>query len=114
MKTFQFQWEDVAATVYLLDKGEDVPRHRHDVSHNTCVIAGSTVTRIFDIQDAPYLHSLAPGDFVFLPAGIDHEITAAEDGTIIINMIRSGALQYDPVPQERAQDGGVALHEDQP
>jgi len=78
-------WAGVTATIYWLDKGEKVTRHKHPVEHTTMVIAGKTAVDV----NGDYIDEMTVVTPVkTLPANIDHEITALEDGTIVLNMIQ--------------------------
>jgi len=106
----------VTATLYYMDLSSEVPRHQHPVEHTTQVIKGQTWVEIFDGRESAI--EMNEGDFLVLPANIDHRIRCTSDHTIILNMIESGAAQIDYVPPGRPGDfapsGVVALHEDQP
>jgi len=81
------QWADVAATVYYADKGEIVaPRHNHgDYEHTTACLAGRSLVSIFDGRPA---RIMSPADgSIALPGHIDHEVSALEDGTIVMHMM---------------------------
>lgn len=99
-------WNDTTATAYYLDQGETIARHRHDVEHTTITFSGYSKTEIYypDRIDATYM--VWGSEALTLPANIDHEITALEDGTIVINMI---AGNYAASPDAPARQGGVQL-----
>jgi quercetin dioxygenase-like cupin family protein len=80
----------VTATVYQLDKGEKIARHQHPFMHTTSVAAGRTEVEMWD-ENTPHPYLMRPGDPDFaLPANIDHEIRAMEDGTIVVNIAEGG------------------------
>lgn len=95
----------VSATCYFLDKGDKIPRHQHQVPHSTSAIAGRSAVDIFDGRPTAEMTRTTP--LLELPPYIDHEITAMEDGTIVVNMI-SG--EYSAAPDlPAALPGGVLL-----
>ena len=104
----------VDASVYYLDRGETIPRHQHRDPHTTGVIVGMAEVDVFDGRPT---FQMRPQDNCFiLPADIDHEIRALENGTIIINMGfttgRPTNVPRGPQPEPaRAPDGGLTLHE---
>src|SRR5262249_52269677 len=107
MRSQVYYWSGVTATVYYLSKGEKVSRHQHSFEHTTVPLFGASEVQIFDGRPAiPMTHE---NNNLTLPANIDHEITASEDGTIIMNMAAVSA-NGDPQPQPYAPDGGVTLH----
>jgi len=88
-------WSGVDATIYYLDKGDNIPRHRHNWEHTTCVLKGASMVYVWsddsippgNIYERPLAIVMKPGDDnKVLPANIDHEIVSIEDGTIICNM----------------------------
>ncbi len=103
MRTQQHHWGGVTATVYHMDAGEKIERHQHPVEHTTAVLAGQSKAEIFGFT-SPRIMTPADESWV-LPANIDHEITALENGTIVMNMI-VGSVSGDGVD---GKDGGVTL-----
>lgn len=91
-------------TVYRLDAGERIPRHRHAVNHSTSVLEGKTVARIFDDRPDTLMEPHSP--LLDLPAGIDHEIEAVHDGTIVVNVIKEGSGAAETIG---GMTGGVML-----
>jgi quercetin dioxygenase-like cupin family protein len=100
-------WNDTTATVYHLDKGEKIARHQHTVEHMITVIVGIASVELW--EETHRLVAMVEGNSRVLPARFDHEITAQEDGTIVLNMIagthNSAAAGYP------ADHGGVMLHD---
>jgi quercetin dioxygenase-like cupin family protein len=108
MNVRSHSWQGVTATVYHLNKGEKIPRHRHNVAHTTAVLAGRTEAEIFDRM----MTEMDPSDpGLILPEGIDHEIRALENGTIVMNMIAVTYTTVDYPDGPPAQAGGVELHD---
>ena len=99
----------VTATVYVMSKGEKIPRHQHPFPHTTSVAAGRSEVEIYDSLSTRF--TMATGGNPWeLPPNIDHEIRALVDGTVVVNMaVGSSAAIAAPGPA--AQDGGVALHD---
>src|ERR1700719_4002244 len=95
----------VTATVYVMQKGEKVPRHQHSFAHTTSVAAGRSEVGMFGHA----IFKMEIGDPAYeLPPNIDHEIRALEDGTVVVNMsVGSSAAVAAPGPT--AQAGGVTL-----
>lgn len=95
-------WAGVTATVYFLDAGESIGRHKHPISHTTQVITGAT-----NVETGQLLECMNPNSpMIELPADIDHEIIAVVNGTIVLNMIvGTYAMKVE------ATAGGVALHD---
>jgi quercetin dioxygenase-like cupin family protein len=99
----------VTATVYVMNKGEKIPRHQHSFAHTTAVAAGKSEVEIYDSLSTRF--TMETGDNPWeLPANIDHEIRALEDGTVVVNMA-VGIAAAVAAPGPAAQDGGVALHD---
>jgi len=111
MKTQSFQWGNVTGTIYYLDRGEQVPRHQHAIEHLTMVIAGQSAVQIFDGREPQAI--VSGNTAMVLPAGVDHVITALEDGTIVLNVIKGayGVATDTGLEAMRGTHGGVA-HED--
>ncbi len=62
----------------FLHAGKTMPRHRHNFDHTTIVFSGSL--RIVP-DDGPPAVLKAPAEYL-VKAGVEHEITALEDGTV--------------------------------
>lgn len=80
-----FVTHGVIIGIYFLDKGENIPKHRHSITHDASVAKGSAEV---EVQGQPKFKMTRRGQIFELPANIDHEIRALEDGTIIVNVIR--------------------------
>ena len=87
--------EDVVLTIYYLDKGEKVARHKHDFIHTTCCLAGKSEV-IID-EKPPF--KMYPGEgSVSLPGGIFHEVTALQDNTILMHAFKKEYLGMKTYP----------------
>jgi hypothetical protein len=95
-------WNNVAVTVYYLDRGECIARHRHPVDHTTMVFAGEARVDI-ETHDSIFLTRHDKPEI--LPKLLSHEITSVRDGTIVVNMI---AVENSGTPQGA---GGIAHHD---
>ena len=82
----KFTYDGATVNVYHANKGEGLPKHQHSYSHITMCNAGSCFVRkenievIMDKNTQP-INLLAP-DW--------HEIEAAEDGTVFVNIFAEG------------------------
>jgi len=113
MNVFSHQWGSVLATVYVLAPGEKVPRHQHSADHSMTVGNGSVTVQMWTIAGTRgFLGIYGYGQSAVLPRDIDHEITAGEDGAIILNMI---SIEGSAATAGAAgQAGGVAFAEGHP
>jgi quercetin dioxygenase-like cupin family protein len=81
-----FTYDGAQLNVYHADKGEGLPAHSHTFSHATMCNAGSCWIRkegkevLIDKNTQP----------INLVAGEWHEIEAAEDGTVFVNVFAEG------------------------
>ena len=99
----------VTATVYVMSKGEKIPRHQHTFAHTTGVAQGRSRVEIFG--DLPSMFKMGEGDKAYeLPPNIDHEITAIRENTVVVNMAVVNSANAG-IPGPAAQAGGVALHD---
>jgi quercetin dioxygenase-like cupin family protein len=108
MSTSVHTWEGVQATVYYLDRGEEIPRHQHPVEHTTVVVEGRTEVTVFSPMGGDEVNwcTMKKGTSTYvLPANLDHQIRALEHGTIVLNMIKSGAATYDYAPGDKKSAG---------
>lgn len=118
-------WNGVRASVYQMNAGDKIVRHRHSVDHTTHVIRGLAQVDIFGSgarqwgsrrmlpveisgSSAGSVLLSPEGGAIVLPKDIDHEITARSDDTIVVNLI--DAALGDPIEAARGPDGvaGVA------
>ena len=81
-----FVYDGAQINVYHVNKGEGLPRHEHTFAHATFCCAGSMHVRkegkelIIDKTTKPI--NLVPNEW--------HELEAAEDGTVFINVFAEG------------------------
>lgn len=97
------EWNGTAVTIFQMSKGETIApgRHQHPWAHSTGVAAGRTQVTIF--TDDPHIVVMKPRmRDLDLPANVDHEITALEDGTIVVQMMQ---VQNPATP---SKPGGIA------
>lgn len=84
--THSFSYDGVRLNVYHANKGEGLPKHEHPFSHATMCNAGSCWVRkegkelLIDKNTQP----------LNLVAKEWHEIEAAEDGTVFVNVFAEG------------------------
>lgn len=122
MRQVNHIWNRTVATVYHLEAGEKVARHRHDFEHTTAVIAGRTEVVVWDNawdSNAPRVTAMTPadGDYI-LPANLDHEVRALVPSIVI----HIGDIYPDrPLPPQLPppvvnggvmMDDGTVQHED--
>jgi quercetin dioxygenase-like cupin family protein len=98
----------VTATVYVMQRGEKIPRHKHPTVHTTGVAAGKSEVELLDVATFAMVVGEVPQ---LLPPGIDHEIRALEDGTVVVNLSIGGRYAGPVGDIAPAQSGGVALHD---
>lgn len=92
-------FDTVGATVsnYTFSAGAAFPVHRHDQEQITLIDQGNAFVRIGDDT-----LRLAAGDWIVIPGGVKHGITAGPDGarlTAIVIPRRTGAEAYEILPQ---------------
>ena len=81
-----FTYDGAQLNVYHANKGEGLPKHSHTFSHATMCNSGSCWIRkegkevLIDKKKQP----------INLVAGEWHEIEAAEDGTVFVNVFAEG------------------------
>lgn len=80
--------EGVTGTVYVLQKGERIPRCQRPLWYATSVIRGRTELAI-DGKHPIEMHGPHIA-FIAVPANLSHEITALEDDTVVLNLIPDG------------------------
>jgi quercetin dioxygenase-like cupin family protein len=112
MITSIHSYSGVTATVYVMNRGEKIVRHQHAFVHTTSVAAGRSEVEVYRWPNSSEAFEMRPDQpRVELPAGIDHEIRALEDGTVVVNMAVWTAAAATAAPAEPAAAGGVALHD---
>jgi quercetin dioxygenase-like cupin family protein len=104
MKKQYCTWNGVTATVWHLDKGEEVAEHQHTQEHLTMTLAGGC--RVY-IKDA-YRDMASDTGPDTLPRKVPHRIVALEDGTVVLNMSAAGNT---PTSEQDTQPAGVMLHD---
>jgi quercetin dioxygenase-like cupin family protein len=97
------EWNGVVVSVFQMDAGEKIARHKHAHQHTHGVARGRTEVEIYD--EGGMVFEMVPGlrDFPF-PAEVEHEIRALEDGTIVINI-----AFIENAPAAFAPGGGIAM-----
>jgi quercetin dioxygenase-like cupin family protein len=106
MITTVHEWDGMLLSLFQMNAGEKIARHKHSHTHTTGVARGQTKVSIFyyDNPEITDVFNMRPGDRDFpFPANTPHEIEAIEDGTIVVNLCHSHSLG---VP---AKAGGLAL-----
>lgn len=84
--THSFTYDGAQLNIYHANKGYGLPAHSHTYAHATMCCAGSCYVRkegkeiIMDKNTQPI--NLVAGDW--------HEIEAAEDGTVFVNIFAEG------------------------
>lgn len=81
-----FTYDGAQLYVYHANKGEGLPKHEHVYSHATICNAGSCWVRKED-KELLMTKETQP---VNLVANEWHEIEAAEDGTVFVNIFAEG------------------------
>ena len=100
----------VTATVYVMQKSEKIPRHQHTFAHTTAVAAGQSEVEVYGDSLAPFV--MLVGDAAYeLPAGIDHEIRALEDGTVVVNIAKGLASNFFHQKDNPSAGGGILLED---
>jgi quercetin dioxygenase-like cupin family protein len=81
-----FTYNGAQLNVFHADKGEGLPKHSHSFSHATMCNAGSCWIRK-EGKEVLITKNTQP---INLVAGEWHEIEAAEDGTVFVNVFAEG------------------------
>lgn len=81
-----FVYDGAQLNVYHANKGEGLPRHEHIFSHATMCCSGSVIVRKAGLEKVLTKESKP----VNLVANEWHELEAAEDGTVFINVFAEG------------------------
>jgi oxalate decarboxylase/phosphoglucose isomerase-like protein (cupin superfamily) len=118
MKTTVHYFAGVTATVYQMEAGEKVARHRHPNEHTTAVIAGCSEVHIWhDDNTSPYadrIFRMYPGnsDFILF-SNRYHEVQALETPTIVIHMSNGSGPYGDlrGLTSAPAAAGGVMMED---
>lgn len=81
-----FTYDGVFVNIYHANKGEGLPKHDHAYSHATMCHAGSCFIR----KEGKEILVTKDTQPINLVAGEWHEIEAAEDGTVFVNIFAEG------------------------
>ena len=81
-----FTYDGAQLNVYHANKNEGLPRHEHSFSHATFCASGSCWIR----KEGKEVLITKDTQPINLVAGEWHEIEAAEDGTVFINVFAEG------------------------
>lgn len=81
-----FTYDGAQLNVYHANKGEGLPKHQHQYSHATFCASGSCWVRK-EGKEVLVTKATQP---INLVADEWHEIEAAEDGTVFINVFAEG------------------------
>ena len=102
------EWNGMRIDLWRMDAGDTIPRHSHPHVHTTEVAEGKTEVEIFR-DEGGETFTMNPGDpnFAF-QAGVEHEIRAIEDGTIVVNLAHS-VERIRSSPGQKGDDGGIAF-----
>lgn len=84
--THRFVYDGAELRIYHANKGEGLPKHDHTFSHATMCCAGSIIVRKENLEKILTKESKP----VNLVANEWHELEAAEDGTVFINVFAEG------------------------
>jgi len=103
MRQFDHTHDECTISVFYMDAGDKIPRHRHPHTHSTTCIRGRIEVEIWYVDQPHFLCEMEDSMEIgmSLPADIDHEIRALENNTIVINLRRS--------PVRRAPTGGIVF-----
>jgi quercetin dioxygenase-like cupin family protein len=81
-----FTYDGAQLNVFHANKGEGLPRHQHNYNHATMCNAGSCWIR----KEGKEVLVTKDTQPINLVAGEWHEIEAAEDGTVFVNVFAEG------------------------
>lgn len=81
-----FTYDGAQLNIYHVDKGQGLPKHSHAFAHATFCNAGSLIVR----KEGKELIINKDSQPVNLIAGEWHELEAAEDGTVFVNVFAEG------------------------
>lgn len=77
-----YELKDEIIQVYHFNKGEGLPRHEHEESHQTFIKQGSAILRTEGREDIV----TKDNKIVYLKPYAWHEYEALEDNTILLNI----------------------------
>lgn len=81
-----FTYDGAQINVYHVDKGQGLPKHSHVYAHATLCCAGSLIVR----KHGKELVITKDTQPINLVANEWHELEAAEDGTVFLNVFSEG------------------------
>lgn len=81
-----FTYDGAQLNVYHANKGEGLPKHEHIYAHATFVCSGSLIVR----KEGKEIIATKDTQPINLVANEWHELEAAEDGTVFINVFAEG------------------------
>jgi len=84
----RFTYDGAELNVFHVNKGEGLPRHQHIYAHATLCCSGSCYIR----KEGKEVLMTKETKPINLAANEWHEIEAAEDGTVFINVFAEGKL----------------------
>jgi quercetin dioxygenase-like cupin family protein len=82
-----FTYDGARLNIYHVNKGEGLPMHGHIYSHAIMCNAGSCLVSLDNGKSIVMTKNTIP---VNLPAGVQHEIEALENGTVFVNVFAEG------------------------
>jgi len=85
---FNFVYDGAVLNIFHVNKGQGLPRHEHLYAHATFCCSGSCYVR----KEGKEILITKESQPLNLLAGEWHEIEAAEDGTVFINVFAEGKL----------------------
>lgn len=83
-----FTYDGSVINIFHANKGEGLPRHEHQYAHATFCAAGSCYVR----KEGKEVLITKETQPINLKANEWHEIEAAEDGTVFVNVFAEGKL----------------------
>lgn len=83
-----FSYDGAQINVYHANKGEGLPRHSHSFAHATMCNSGSCWVR----KEGKEVLVTKETQPINLAANEWHEIEAAEDGTVFVNVFAEGKM----------------------
>jgi quercetin dioxygenase-like cupin family protein len=81
-----FTYDGATLNIFHANKGEGLPRHDHTFAHATACMAGSCYIR----KEGKEVLATKETQPINLVANEWHEIEAAEDGTVFVNVFAEG------------------------
>lgn len=81
-----FVYDGAQVKIYHANKGQGLYKHEHVYSHATFVCAGSLIVR----KESKEIIATKDTQPINLVGGEWHELEAAEDGTVFVNVFAEG------------------------